>query len=81
MSGPSISQVLGGNIRDRRKALGYNQETFGRIIGIRQQSLSAIERGEAAPRVERLPAIAQVLDCEVFELFLDGDWKVSRVRR
>jgi len=52
-----------------RKKLGFSQNTFAEKIGIGQQSLSAMERGEIAPKFERLPQIAEALNCPTAELF------------
>ena len=40
-------------------------------MGIRQQSMSRIERGVAAPRFERLTDIARELHCSVAALFVE----------
>lgn len=68
-STPKFSTLVGKNIQMKRKKMGLNQAEFAEQIGIGQQSLSAMERGEIAPKFERLPIIAEQLCCPVADLF------------
>ncbi len=64
-----LTKVLGINIRLHRKMLGLSQESLAERVGIGFQSLSRMERGEIAPKLERLPLFADVLQCQVADLF------------
>lgn len=56
---PGVSVIVGANVREVRKALGWNQMTLGQKAGLRQSSISAIERGERCPSLERLLDLAR----------------------
>ena len=69
-----LALVVGGNISSRRKAMGFTQAQFAETLGIGPDSLSRIEKGVVAPRLERLAEIAKALDCPVADLFrMEGD--------
>ncbi len=76
---PKFSELVGRNIQNRRKKLGISQGMLAEQIGIGQQSLSAIERGEIAPKFERLPVIANLLNCPVSDLFRIQDEDTQKV--
>lgn len=62
---------LGKKISSRRKKLGMTQEQLAEKLGVVHQALSRIEQGHTAPKMDRLPAIAQALQCTVSDLFRD----------
>ncbi len=64
-----LTKILGQNIRLHRKMLGLSQEVLAERVGIGFQSLSRMERGEIAPKLERLQLFADVLQCRVADLF------------
>jgi len=64
-----FTEKFGQNIQKRRKNLGLSQSELAEKIDIGQQAMSGIERGENAPRFDRLPIIAQELHCSVADLF------------
>lgn len=68
-TGFSMTKELGRNIRKRRKELGLTQEELAEKLGIGHQSLSRIEQGVMAPKMDRLPLIAKSLKCTVADLF------------
>ncbi len=65
----NLTKQVGKNIQMRRKKLALSQERMAERIGIGQQSLSSMERGAIAPKFERLPVIAETLNCSVADLF------------
>lgn len=67
--GRTLSKLIGVNIQERRKKLGLTQESLAEKIGVGQQSLSRMERGDIAPKLERLPEVAATLQCSVADLF------------
>lgn len=69
----SITIQLGEKIRSRRKQLGLTQEQLAEMLGVGHQALSRIEQGHMAPKMDRLPAIAQALQCTVADLFRSPD--------
>lgn len=46
-----------------------SQADFADFIGIEQNSLARMEKGIIAPKLSRLPRIAEGLDCTVADLF------------
>ncbi len=65
-----ICKELGNNIRRLRKAAGFSQETFAEAIEIGTTSLSLIEIGKGFVTARTLAKIADVLNVDVFKLFL-----------
>lgn len=65
----SLTAELGKTIRTKRKDVGMTQEELAEKIGISHQSLSRIENGSIAPKMYRLPLIAESLKCTVADLF------------
>lgn len=52
-------------LRQRRKARGFSQRDLASKLGVQQARLSLIENGQAHLTLERLIAIARVLDLDV----------------
>ena len=70
----SLTVELGKQIRNRRKRLGLTQEELAERLGVGHQALSRIEQGKMAPKMERLPLLAENLQCAVADLFrFEGD--------
>lgn len=66
--------ILGRNIAERRRALGYhNAEGFAEAAEISISGLRDIERGVSEGRIETRQAIANRLNCSVSELYHDKD--------
>jgi len=58
-----IAITVGQNIQFRRKKRKLTQEALAEMVGIGQQSLSRMEKGRIAPRIERLQDFAVALGC------------------
>lgn len=56
---------IGEILRGRRKARRVSQAELAQKLGVSQSRLSAIEAGTAALTVERLIALANVLDLQL----------------
>ena len=56
---------LGELLRQRRKARGLSQRELAGKLGVTQTRLSELEGGRAHVTLERLIALAQLLDLEV----------------
>jgi transcriptional regulator with XRE-family HTH domain len=65
----SIEDLLGKNVRARRKRLGLSQAELALACSMTVQSINRIERGRTLPRGPNLEAIASVLGCETSELY------------
>lgn len=65
----TTKQLLGGRIKELRRARGLSQEELAEAIGIEPQHMSRIEIGGSAPTVERMEILCSVLDVELRSLF------------
>ena len=72
--------ALGNEIRNRREALGFSQESFAAEVGVHRTYLGAIERGERNPSLRNLLRIAEALDCSLSELFAGSESDERTVR-
>jgi DNA-binding XRE family transcriptional regulator len=54
--------IVGANVREVRQSRGWSQATLGQKAGLRQGYISAIERGERCPSLERRFDLAQAFD-------------------
>ncbi|PWK28208.1 y4mF family transcriptional regulator [Arcicella aurantiaca] len=58
-------ELLGKNIKYRRKVLKVRQEDLAEISGVALRTVVSIERGEGNPSLETLLKIAEVLGMEL----------------
>ena len=65
-------KLLGKRFREIRKKLGYTQEKFAEIAGIEPQSISKIESGKNYPLLANLEKIANNLNIELSDFFIDS---------
>lgn len=56
-------------IRHYRKQLGMSQKSLSVAAGVSQQAVVKWEKGQSAPRSDKLPLLATVLHCTVDDLF------------
>ncbi len=68
-----LSKLVGLNIAERRRRAGLTQEALGEHLGITGAAVSRIESGQATPRFSRLEDLAQILKCQVADLFRSQD--------
>lgn len=68
-----LSALVGGNIVRRRKQLGMTQDALAEALKISGSALSRIESGQASPRFSRLEELAEILECQVADLFRSPD--------
>ena len=64
------SKLIGNRIRYFRNLRGMTQAELAEAIGIETSTLAHIEIGKNLPAISRLPRIAEVLDIEVYQLFI-----------
>lgn len=72
-----IKQLLGKRIQEYRKSMLLTQEGLAEIIGIDTVSLSKIETGKNYPSPDNLAKIANALNIEVYELFIQDTIKTN----
>ncbi len=75
----NLTQLLGRNIQQKRKRLGLTQEELAERVNIGQQSLSRMEQGHIAPKIERLQLFADTLGCPVADLFRSEEEQESKI--
>ncbi len=61
--------ILKNRLRERRAALGVNQQEMGRLCGVSRQTISLIERGDYSPSVSLALTIAKICGVTVEEIF------------
>jgi transcriptional regulator with XRE-family HTH domain len=62
------SRVLGLRLRERRLALGFNQESVALLAGLNVSNYARIDRGHGNPTMYTLIRLAAVLQLELSEL-------------
>lgn len=68
---PLWRHLLGGSLRDRRKALGETLDDVANRAGVSPQYLSEIERGLKEPSSEIVAAVTEALGASLLDLTLD----------
>jgi HTH-type transcriptional regulator/antitoxin HipB len=58
------SKQIGNAIRRARKQRGWSQKSLGDKAGLRQETISLIENGNPAAKIETLLAVLAALDLE-----------------
>ena len=58
-------------IKRLRVEKSMSQEELAMKLKVSQQAITKWETGEANPRADKLPLLAQVLECSIDELFQD----------
>jgi transcriptional regulator with XRE-family HTH domain len=59
-----VLRILGGRIRERRKALGWSQEEMAARAGIDRSYVGGVERGERNITFLTLCQLARTLRCD-----------------
>ena len=57
------------DIKEKRKSKGLTQIELGELMGVNRSTVAMWESGEALPRADKLPFLAEVLGCSIDELF------------
>lgn len=70
-----IKEVLARNIKAARERLGYSQARLADLAGVSVPFIGEIEIGRKSPSLEKVGNIAEALDMEVFQLFLEEEQK------
>lgn len=64
----SAYALLGANIKDRREAVGMNQDVLASKVGLSRTSVTNIERGRQSVLVHQLISFADALGVEATSL-------------
>ena len=66
-----IQKIIGKRIQQIRKAQGYTQLQFSEMVDLSPNYFSDIERGKSSPRIDKLVAIINALECSADDIFQD----------
>lgn len=61
--------MLKNRLKERRVALGVNQQELGRLAGVSRQTISLIERGDYSPSVKLALTLAKIFGMAVEDIF------------
>ena len=61
--------MLKNRRKERRAALGVNQQELGRLAGVSRQTISLIERGDYSPSVTLALTLARICGVTVEDIF------------
>ena len=61
--------MLKNRLKERRAALGVNQQELGRLAGVSRQTISLIERGDYSPSVTLALTLARICGVAVEDIF------------
>ena len=61
--------MLKNRLKERRAALGVNQQELGRLAGVSRQTISLIERGDSSPSVTLALTLARICGVTVEDIF------------
>lgn len=56
-------------IERQRKKSNITQSELAQMLGVSQANISQWETGEALPRADKLPQLAEILGCKIDDLF------------
>lgn len=76
-----VSQVVGTNLREVRRAQGYSLDTLAAASGVSRAMLGQIETGKSVPTITVLWKVATALGVPVAQFIKDPDEAVYTVTR
>lgn len=62
-------------LRSLRRSQRLSQEDVAKSLGVSRESYSCWENGRALPRAKYLPALAELLQCRIEDLYLPQEVK------
>lgn len=57
-------------LKHYRQKSGLTQSDVAEVLGIRQSTVAMWETGEALPRADKLPKLAELFNCSIDELLV-----------
>lgn len=69
LSDGGAGAMLKNRLKERRAALGVNQQELGRLAGVSRQTISLIERGDYSPSVTLALTLAKICGVTVEDIF------------
>jgi hypothetical protein len=74
------ASTIGNNIRRYRKAANVSQQQLANALGIKQAAVSLWEHGRTTPRSNMIPALLEILNISIEDLY-GGDDTAPRYKR
>lgn len=68
----ALGALLGRNITERRKQLGWTQADLAERLGVDSETISRFERGSNLPSLLRLEALALIMDAPLAALLAES---------
>ena len=68
-----IVKVFGTNLRKYRTRINLSQEAFAEKCGLHRTYISSVERCQRNISIENVQRIAQALDIEPYQLFIEEE--------
>lgn len=73
----NVNQIVGKEIRKRRKELGLSGAELAGLVGISQQQVSRYERGECNITLDNLISLAKALETDLICFFNDEIFSIE----
>lgn len=73
----NVNQIVGKEIRKRRKKLGFSGVELADLIGVSQQQISRYERGECNITLDNLLNLAKALETDLICFFNDDVFSIE----
>lgn len=70
-----LKEILAQNIKAARERLDYSQAKLAELAGVSVAFIGEIEIGRKSPSLENVGNIAEALNMQVFQLFLEEEPK------
>jgi len=67
--------TLGSNIDSRRRMLRMTVEDLAERAGVNRRTITRLSQGEASTTIDTLAALANVLECQMWELLKPGTFQ------
>jgi len=68
-----VKVILARNMKAARERLGYSQAKLADLAGVSTPFIGEIEIGRKSPSLENVANIAEALDMEIYQLFLEEE--------
>lgn len=74
----NVNQIIGKEIRKRRKKLGLSGVELADLVGVSQQQISRYERGECNITIDNLFNLARALELDLICFFNDEAFSANK---
>ena len=67
----NLKEIIAHNLKEKRRISGFTQAQLAEKVDVSTHHIARIETAKDYPRLELVDRIANVLDFEIYELFID----------